>query len=62
MTVSLARLMDGGFSIGIEAPLRQALADGHMRLYYQPQIDIATGRLTSAEALLRWLDPVEGLP
>lgn len=45
----------------LEARLRQALADGHMRLYYQPQIDIATGRVTGAEALVRWLDPVEGL-
>ncbi len=45
----------------LEARLRQALVDGHMRLYYQPQIDIATGCLTGAEALLRWLDPVEGL-
>jgi len=45
----------------LEARLRQALAEGHLRLYYQPQIDIATGRLVGAEALLRWLDPVEGL-
>lgn len=45
----------------LEARLRQALADGHLRLYYQPQIDIASGRLIGAEALLRWLDPVEGL-
>jgi len=45
----------------LEARLRQALAEGQLRLYYQPQVDIASGRLTGAEALLRWLDPVEGL-
>ncbi|MCD2510987.1 putative bifunctional diguanylate cyclase/phosphodiesterase [Comamonas endophytica] len=45
----------------LEARLRQALAEGHLQLYYQPQVDIATGRITGAEALLRWLDPVEGL-
>ena len=45
----------------LEARLRQALAEGHLLLYYQPQIEIATGRLMGAEALLRWLDPVEGL-
>ncbi|QKV51665.1 putative bifunctional diguanylate cyclase/phosphodiesterase [Comamonas antarctica] len=45
----------------LEARLRQALGEGHLQLYYQPQVDIATGRLTGAEALLRWLDPVEGL-
>ncbi|MEG0936887.1 MAG: EAL domain-containing protein [Comamonas sp.] len=45
----------------LEARLRRALDLGHMRLYYQPQIDLQTGRLMGAEALLRWLDPEEGL-
>ncbi len=45
----------------LEARLRQALAEGHLRLYYQPQIEIATGQLIGAEALLRWFDPVEGM-
>ena len=45
----------------LEARLRRALDQGHMRLYYQPQIDLQTGRLMGAEALLRWLDPEEGL-
>lgn len=45
----------------LEARLRQALAEGHLRLYYQPQIEIATGQLIGAEALLRWHDPVEGM-
>ncbi|GAO26191.1 EAL domain-containing protein [Alicycliphilus denitrificans] len=45
----------------IEARLRSALAQGHLRLYYQPQVHIATGRIEGAEALLRWLDPEEGV-
>ena len=47
--------------LALEARLRRALELGHMRLYYQPQIELATGRLVGAEALLRWLDPEEGL-
>jgi len=45
----------------IEARLRQALALGHLRLHYQPQVNVASGRITGAEALVRWLDPEEGL-
>ena len=47
--------------LALEARLRRALSLGHMRLYYQPQIDLQTGRLIGAEALVRWLDPEEGL-
>ncbi len=45
----------------IEARLRAALALGHLRLHYQPQVDVASGRIVGAEALVRWLDPEEGL-
>lgn len=47
--------------LAMEARLRQALELGHMRLYYQPQLELATGRLVGAEALVRWQDPEEGL-
>ncbi len=47
--------------LGMEARLRQAIELGHLRLYFQPQIELATGRLVGAEALVRWLDPEEGL-
>jgi diguanylate cyclase (GGDEF)-like protein/PAS domain S-box-containing protein len=40
--------------------LKQALKDGHLRLHYQPQVDVRTGRVLSVEALLRWTDPVLG--
>lgn len=40
--------------------LREAMAAGGLELHYQPQIDIATGRVTAFEALLRWHHPVYG--
>ena len=46
--------------IALEAKLRLAMGLGQMQLFYQPQVDIATGRITGAEALLRWKDPQEG--
>jgi len=47
--------------LALESRLRLALAQGHMEVYYQPQVDIATGRIVGAEALVRWNDPDEGL-
>ncbi|WP_343035932.1 EAL domain-containing protein [Aromatoleum toluvorans] len=41
--------------------LREALDHGGFALHYQPQIDIASGRIAGCEALLRWNDPEEGL-
>jgi len=38
----------------IEQGLRQALAYGDLYLVYQPQVEIASGRICSCEALLRW--------
>ncbi|MBT9514210.1 MAG: EAL domain-containing protein, partial [Acidovorax sp.] len=45
----------------LESRLRLALVHGHLQMYYQPQIEIATGRILGAEALVRWNDPHEGL-
>jgi diguanylate cyclase (GGDEF)-like protein len=45
----------------VEAGLRRALEQGELRLYFQPLIDAASGRVTSAEALVRWEDPQRGL-
>lgn len=38
----------------IERDLRTALANEQLMLFYQPKIDIASGRVTGAEALIRW--------
>jgi EAL domain-containing protein (putative c-di-GMP-specific phosphodiesterase class I) len=45
----------------LESSLRSALAKEELFLMYQPQMDIATGRITGLEALLRWQHPQLGL-
>jgi len=45
----------------IEAGLRSAIAEGQLELHYQPLIDAGTGKITSAEALVRWNHPERGL-
>lgn len=41
--------------------LRQAVKQNQFMLHYQPQIDLRTGQLIGAEALIRWNHPTEGL-
>jgi diguanylate cyclase (GGDEF)-like protein len=48
-------------SLGIENRLRRALEREEFVLHYQPKVSILSGKLTGAEALLRWNDPVSGL-
>jgi len=40
--------------LALAAELRQALNNNTLQLYYQPKIDLKTGRIYGAEALLRW--------
>lgn len=44
----------------LEHAMRQALQQGHMAVYYQPLVCMESGRITGAEALLRWHDPEFG--
>ncbi len=48
-------------SVGLETDLRSALARSQLILHYQPQLDLRTGRIVGAEALLRWSRPGWGL-
>lgn len=45
----------------IERDLRAALAQKQFVIYYQPKVDILTGRISGAEALIRWMHPERGL-
>ena len=40
--------------------LDRALAEGWVRVYYQPIVRAANGRVCDEEALARWIDPVQG--
>ncbi|RJG15884.1 diguanylate cyclase [Massilia cavernae] len=52
---------DARHRLELEARLHQAVQRNQLRAFYQPQIDIASGRLIGAEALVRWFDPERGL-
>ncbi|MCS5704487.1 MAG: EAL domain-containing protein, partial [Acidobacteria bacterium] len=47
-------------AIRLEADLRIALEKDQFELYYQPQVDLETGRLIGTEALIRWRRPGSG--
>ena len=44
----------------LETGLRVAIDGGHLRMVYQPKIDMLSGKIVGAEALLRWKDPALG--
>ncbi len=46
--------------LAIGGELRQAIAGNHLTLHFQPQINLRSGMVDSAEALVRWFHPTQG--
>lgn len=47
--------------IFMESALRKAIEKEELVLYYQPQVDVQTGKLVGVEALIRWIHPEKGM-
>jgi PAS domain S-box-containing protein len=47
--------------LSLEQSLRSAIHNRELSLWYQPKLDLASGRIYSAEALLRWHHPDRGM-
>jgi diguanylate cyclase (GGDEF)-like protein/PAS domain S-box-containing protein len=47
--------------MALKADMRRAFAENEFEPYYQPIVDLETGRITGVEALVRWNHPEQGL-
>ncbi len=47
--------------VEVEADLRRAVCNGELVVQYQPIVELPSGRITGAEALVRWQHPTRGL-
>lgn len=57
------RILDTGAGdrLSREVELREAIAEGQFLVYWQPKVDVSTGKIGGAEALVRWKHPESGI-
>lgn len=47
--------------ISLEKEMKEALINDEYELYYQPKVDLKSGKIVAAEALIRWISPKGGM-
>jgi diguanylate cyclase (GGDEF)-like protein len=52
---------DAHEQLDLQRDLRLALEKNELELFYQPKVDAHSGKVTAAEALLRWKHPTKGM-
>lgn len=54
------RFGDPARNLALMSRMHTAMEAGHIKLHYQPKLDLRSNRFRSAEALMRWTDPEHG--